>query len=244
MDPDLDTRPGLRPDLPPKTPNNLRQSEMDIDCDYLQSSPDPLNEISTNNTLNLAHKRHNSSLNQLSQSRYKRNLTLFNFKMPINVDNIAKRQATTTATESEQDCIEQARNLVAKASVLATSTERKTQLLNLLEVFRDFTENGRVNKHGLSILASQVSSLETVSKNLSKSVREFHKSTAKQSATPTPASTIALPVNAQKANRNQPLTYAATAAKGPNANWQVIEKKRTQLLKPNYTLSNRQLVLT
>jgi hypothetical protein len=62
LDLDLDTGPG--PDLPPKTPDNLQQSEIDIDSDPLQSSPDPLNEVSTNNTtLNLAHKRPNSSLN-------------------------------------------------------------------------------------------------------------------------------------------------------------------------------------
>jgi hypothetical protein len=80
-------------------------------------------------------------------------------------------------------------------------TKRKTQLLNLLKVFRDFTENGRVNKHSLSVLASQVSLLETVLKNLGKSVCEIHKTAAKQSTTPTLAPTIALPTNAPKANR-------------------------------------------
>jgi phosphoribosylformylglycinamidine (FGAM) synthase-like enzyme len=72
--------------------------------------------------------------------------------MPVNISESAKRMAMQSAAESEKECIEQARNLVAKASVLAVSTERKTQLLDLLEVFRDFTEKGRVNKHSLSVL--------------------------------------------------------------------------------------------
>jgi hypothetical protein len=167
--------------------------------------------------------------------------------MPVNVSESAKRMAMQSAAESEKECIEQARNLVAKASVLAVSTERKTQLLDLLEVFRDFTEQGRVNKHGLSVLANQVSSLETVSKNLGKSVREMHKTAPKQSPAPAPpasASAPAFSASTPAVNGNQPLSYAATAANGPNTNWNVIGKKKTQAPKPKHTLSNRQLVLT
>jgi hypothetical protein len=158
--------------------------------------------------------------------------------------------AMQSAAESEKECIEQARNLVAKASVLAVSTERKTQLLDLLEAFRDFTEQGRVNKHGLSVLANQVSSLETVSKNLGKSVRDMHKTAPKQSPAPAPApafapaSAPAFPASTPAVNKNHPLSFAATAANSPNANWKVIENKKVQAAKTKHTLSNRQLVLT
>jgi hypothetical protein len=111
--------------------------------------------------------------------------------MLVNVSESAKRMAMQSAVESEKECIEQVRNLVAKASVLAISTERKTQLLDLLEVFRDFTEKERVNKHCLSVLANQVSSLETVTKNLGKSVREMRKTAPKQSPPPASASASA-----------------------------------------------------
>jgi hypothetical protein len=221
---------------------------MDLDSEHLlQSSPDPLNEPNRHRLLNPSHKRHNSSQDQLSQSRHQRNPTLFNFKMPVNISESAKRMAMQSAAESEKECIEQARNLVAKASVLAVSTERKTQLLDLLEVFRDFTEQGRVNKHGLSVLANQVSSLETVSKNLGKSVREMHKTAPKQSPAPAPPASApgpAISASTSAVNGNHPLSYAATAANGPNANWKVIEKKKAQAPKPKHTLSNRQLVLT
>jgi len=103
-----------------------------------------------------------------------------------------------------------------------------------------------VNKHGLSVLANQVSSLETVSKNVGKSVREIYKTTSKQSTAPAsaPTSAPALSVNTPVVNGNQPLSYADTAANGPNADWKVIEKKKTQALKPKHTLSNHQLILT
>jgi hypothetical protein len=166
--------------------------------------------------------------------------------MPVNVSESAKRMALQSAAESGKECIEQARNLVAKASVLAISTERKTQLLDLLEVFRNFTEQGRVNKHGLSVLANQVSSLETVSKNFGKSVRGMHKTAPKQSPAPASASASAPAFSASTpaVNGNHPLSYAASAATGPNANWNVIEKKKAQAPKPKHTLSNCQLVLT
>ncbi|KAF1935530.1 hypothetical protein EJ02DRAFT_123645, partial [Clathrospora elynae] len=65
--------------------------------------------------------------------------------------------------------------MVIQATSIATSTQEQSQLLDLLEVFRDFTENGRVNKHGLSVLASQVSSLETISRTIGSKVRQLQK---------------------------------------------------------------------
>jgi hypothetical protein len=88
---DLDTGPRLDP---LRTPN--QRLLMDIDSEHpFQSSPDSFNQIdgngNKNNALNPAHKRANSSLNQLSQSCHNRNSTLFHFKLPVNVDNTARR---------------------------------------------------------------------------------------------------------------------------------------------------------
>jgi hypothetical protein len=103
------------PDSPQRTPgNSSTQSAMDLDSEHLlHSSPDPLNEPNGHRLLNPSHKRHNSSQDQLSQSRHQRNPTLFNFKMPVNTSESAKRMAMQSAAESEKECIEQARNLVA-----------------------------------------------------------------------------------------------------------------------------------
>jgi hypothetical protein len=110
-----------------------------------------------------------------------------------------------------------------------------------------------------------VSSLENVSKNLGKLACKMHKTAPKQSVAPasasapassastpafsasTPAfsaSTPAFSASTPAVKENQLLSYAATAANGPNTNWNVIEKKETQTPKPKHTLSNRQLVLT
>jgi hypothetical protein len=98
---------------------------MDINAElHLQSSPDSL-QGNEDSLLNLAHKKRNS-LNQLSQSRNQRNPTLFKFNMLVNISETAKRMAMQSAAESKKECIEQASNLVAKASVLAVSTEKKT----------------------------------------------------------------------------------------------------------------------
>jgi hypothetical protein len=118
--------PDTGPDSQLRTPGNLpTQSTMDINAElHLQSSSDSL-QGNRDSPLNLAHKKHNS-LNQLSRSRNQRNPDLFNFNMPVNVSESAKCMAMQSAVESKKECIDQAWNLVAKASVLAVSTERKT----------------------------------------------------------------------------------------------------------------------
>jgi hypothetical protein len=146
-----------------------------------------------------------------------------------------------TSGLTEEQCLLKARDLVVQASTLATSTKRKTQLLDLLEVFRDFTESGRVNKHGLSILASQVSSLETVSRSLGSKVRELHKPSPATTIPANPALTLQQPAIA--ATTAKP-TYATTAAKGQPANtdWQQVTRK-SAAPPPKNALNIRQLVL-
>ena len=59
----------------------------------------------------------------------------------------------TPKAASIEEALEIARNLVIQAANLAENNlTRQTSLLDLVEVFRDFTENGRVNKKNSSIL--------------------------------------------------------------------------------------------
>ena len=53
-----------------------------------------------------------------------------------------------------KQAISLARDLVVQASQLAQTNDKKERLLNLLEFFREFTENKRLNRQGLSIIAS------------------------------------------------------------------------------------------
>jgi hypothetical protein len=155
----------------------------------------------------------------------------------------SQRLATITPqASSAEEAIAIARNMVLQASSLVKCTKKQSQLLDLLEVFRDFTETGRVNKHGLAILASQVSSLETVSRSLGSKVRELHKPST---ATAIPANTAATLKQPAIAVTTAKPTYAATAAQGQpaNASWQQVTRKSAAPPPPKNSLNVRQLVL-
>ena len=82
----------------------------------------------------------------------------------------------TPKATSIEEALEIARNLVIQAANLAKNNPtRQTSLLDLVEVFRDFTENGRVNKKNSTILGDQISSLSNVSKELREKVRRLEK---------------------------------------------------------------------
>ncbi len=61
---------------------------------------------------------------------------------------------TSRKPTTSQEAISLARDLVVQASQLATSKMQQDKLLDLLEVFRDYTENNRLNKQSLTIMAS------------------------------------------------------------------------------------------
>jgi hypothetical protein len=151
----------------------------------------------------------------------------------------SQRLANLPKAQSAEEAIDMARRLVLQASLMSTGTEHKL-LLDLLEVFRDYTENNRVNKHGLSVLASQVSSLETVSRTLGSKVKLLQKPT-----------TPATPTNTQpRVPQSQAvpaaMSYAAVASKDQpkSADWSTITRKKTAEPSVKNKLSTRQLVLT
>ena len=59
----------------------------------------------------------------------------------------------TLKATSIKEALEIARNLVIQAANLAKNNlTRQTSLLDLVEVFRDYTKNGRINKKNSTIL--------------------------------------------------------------------------------------------
>jgi hypothetical protein len=144
--------------------------------------------------------------------------------------------ALTPCATTAEEAIAIARNMVIQAFSLVSCTKKQSQLLDLLEVFRDFTENGRVNKHGLSVLASQVASLETVSRTIGTKIRQLQKpSTTTPSTSPQPMPKPPTPTLT---------SYAATAARAQptTSDWQQVTKK-SAAPQPKNSLNNRQLVL-
>ena len=151
----------------------------------------------------------------------------------------SQRLASVPNAQSAEEAVDMARRLVIQATLLTTGTEHNL-LLDLLEVFRDYTEKNRVNNHGLAVLTSQVSNLETVSRTLGSKVKLLQKPTVTTSAqrNTTHTDNPALPPTAP--------SYAAAAAKAPPkaADWHVVGKKKASQPTVNNTLNSRQLVLT
>ncbi|KAH7553336.1 hypothetical protein BM1_08309 [Bipolaris maydis] len=144
----------------------------------------------------------------------------------------ASQNKTPKATTVEE-ALEIARNLVVQAASLAESNpSQQTSLLDLVEVFRDYTETGRVSRKNAAILGDQISSLSNVSKELRDKVRRLDK--------PTPAQPNQQG-NRQTAAPTQPISYAAAAAANKEQQWTTVQKKAPQKAKPS--LKERQLVL-
>ncbi|EMD97939.1 hypothetical protein COCHEDRAFT_1209700 [Bipolaris maydis C5] len=114
----------------------------------------------------------------------------------------------------------------------STPPSTQTSLLDLVEVFRDYTKTGRVNKKNAAILGDQISSLSNVSKELRDKVRRLDK--------PTPAQPNQQS-NRQTAAPTQPISYAAAATANKEQQWTTVQKKAPQKAKPS--LKERQLVL-
>ncbi|KAF2633551.1 hypothetical protein BU25DRAFT_298191, partial [Macroventuria anomochaeta] len=147
--------------------------------------------------------------------------------------------ATITPTaHTAKEAISIARNMVTQASKLADTHEEQTRLLDLLEVFRDFTENNRVNKHGVSVLASQVSNLESVSRSLGSKVKQLQKPT-----TATTATTATPPEPTQPSPPTRSYATTASNSQPKTTDWQLVGNKKTPAPTPKNSLSTRQLVL-
>lgn len=151
----------------------------------------------------------------------------------------SQRLANVPTAKSPAEAIDMARRLVLQASLMTTGSEHKL-LLDLLEVFRDYTEKNRVNNHGLAVFTSQVSNLETVSRTLGSKVKQLQKPTAASSGqhNQPPANNSTRP--------NTSPSYAAAAAKTPPkaAESHAGSKKRPSQPAVSNSLTSRQLVLT
>lgn len=177
---------------------------------------------------------------------------------PFHFTGVSDRPSPRTPiANSYHEAIAMARSLLIQASAMASSRVQESQALDLLEVFRDFTENGRINKHGVSMLASQVSNLETVSRSLGSKVKQLQK------PSPTASSASTLPAAASshhdlQATRPPPQSTPSPAGQAPSSrsyaaaaansqpkptDWQTVAKKKTPPPSPKNALSTRQLVL-
>ena len=91
-------------------------------------------------------------------------------KRPIVHDNTLIRPNPFVFTQTKKSEIErkilEARDLILGASVIAKGTPEQNDLLDLLEIFREYTEKKKVRQTS-SILAKQINNLEKATKKSS-----------------------------------------------------------------------------
>jgi hypothetical protein len=73
-----------------------------------------------------------------------------------------------------KSAILEARDLIVLASTLAESRDEQSRLLDLLEVFREYTEKGLLYKAS-SIITSQIANLETATRQIESKARDLNK---------------------------------------------------------------------
>ena len=78
---------------------------------------------------------------------------------------------TTTTEQASNRLVLEARDLLVKAYSTTQSRDRQARLLDLLEVFREFTEYSRIYNI-IIILASQVANLEQATKRIENQARK------------------------------------------------------------------------
>ena len=114
---------------------------------------------------------------------------------------------------SPYGAVEVALGFLVRAASIADIQERRN-LLTLIEIFRDYTEKGRVPRNAATIIASQVSNLENVSSSLGSKVQALKKPPAPPAVpAATTADTRGPPVTHVNATAPPRPSYAATAAK-------------------------------
>ena len=74
-------------------------------------------------------------------------------------------RTTQEPQKTARAAILEARDLIIQASILASTHEEQSRILDLLEIFREYTEKGRVQAAS-RIIASQVAHLETATRQI------------------------------------------------------------------------------
>ena len=81
------------------------------------------------------------------------------------------RTSNLTNSTNANALILQARDLLIQAYSLTSSRDQQARLLDLVEVFREYTEQGRI-RHTSTILASQIANLEQATRKIENQARQ------------------------------------------------------------------------
>jgi len=120
---------------------------------------------------------------------------------------------------TSRDYILQARDKLIRAAMIEKCQEEKTRILDLLQIFQEYTEKKRLTSVS-NILANQISDLERVARSLKNAPKATNEPTRPQTSTTPQAA--------------PPKSFAAAAASPPptSTNWQLVGKKGKTTPKP------------
>jgi hypothetical protein len=111
----------------------------------------------------------------------------------------------------------EARDLILEACSLTQSHTEKSCLLDLLEIFREYTEKGKLHQNASTIIASQVANLESATKKMENRARTL---TATHAITPTvqpPSFATTAAINAPGSAQPQEWTLVGKKPNKPKA---------------------------
>jgi hypothetical protein len=103
------------------------------------------------------------------------------FSFSSNSQTNQASQTSQTNLDQITEYVLQARDLLLKACSSCKAHDRQSRLLDLLEIFREYTEFGRV-RHTNTLLASQVANLEKATQRIEKQAKAPIQAQAKAQA--------------------------------------------------------------
>ena len=143
--------------------------------------------------------------------------------------------------KSPRDLILNARDLIVQAYTLTKAREEQSKLLDLLEIFREYTEKGKLQSAS-SIIASQIANLETATRQIENKTKALAKS-------PPPTTDLPSRANTTTSNGSATPSFASVATQGATRSsspqdWTIVEKKnKAQALKPAKQAAQNRLIL-
>lgn len=148
----------------------------------------------------------------------------------LNPNHTNKTPRLSQGTEkSPRDLVLNARDLLVQAYSLTKSREEQSKLLDLLEVFREYTERGRL-QYASSIIASQVANLETATRKIEIKARALENPHPQHASTASPRPSLTR-LSTQQTDPSPTPTMASVVTSGTNASasksqeWTTVAKK-------------------
>ncbi|KIN00069.1 hypothetical protein OIDMADRAFT_146484 [Oidiodendron maius Zn] len=159
----------------------------------------------------------------------------------IEVETNKTLRFSQETNKSPRDLILNARDLIVQAYTHTRLREEQSKLLDLLQIFREYTEKGRLQAAS-SVIVFQVAHLETAARQIENKAKILAKSST--------------PINSPPANANTPMTtgntpptFANIASQGANKaasprEWTTVGRKNKALPpKPTDSTTQNRLIL-